>query len=74
LFALLSAVVAAVAAQPTPERWRAGCEVIARAPHPHVAAVAGRVLAGCRPENAAAPQSLGNLAPVLRKAGLLGAA
>jgi hypothetical protein len=76
LFALLSAVAAAVSAEPTVERWEAGCAIVARAAagHPDVAAVAGRALAGCRPDNATAPKSLASLAPVLRKAGLLGAA
>ena len=50
-YAALSAVAAAVAANPTPERWVAGWKVLASAgPHAaDVAAMAARVLARCRP-------------------------
>jgi DNA polymerase III delta prime subunit len=76
LFALLSGVAAAVAAAPTPARWEAGCEIVGRAAatQPDAAAVAGRVLATCRPAGATAPTALTALIPVLRDAGLLGAA
>jgi hypothetical protein len=71
--AVLTSVAAAVAANPTPERWRAGWDLVARAAEsvPDVAATAARVLARCRPDGAAAPASAAALAPVLRQAGLL---
>ncbi|MGH9166006.1 MAG: AAA family ATPase, partial [Acidimicrobiales bacterium] len=49
--AVLSAVAAAVAGRPTPERWLAGWRVLGKAGEvaPDVAAVAARVLARCRP-------------------------
>ena len=72
-YAVLSAVAAAVAANPTIERWNAGWKVLARAGEraPDVAAVAARVLAQCRPEGAAAPAEVKLFAPLLRDAGLL---
>lgn len=72
-YAVLSAVAAAVAANPTIERWNAGWKVLARAGEraPDVAAVAARVLAQCRPEGAAAPPEVKLFAPLLRDAGLL---
>lgn len=71
--AALSAVAAAVAADPTPERWLAGWKVLARAADRgiDVAALAARVLAGCRPQGVPAPPELRLFAPVLREAGML---
>jgi hypothetical protein len=76
LFAVLSGVAAAVIAEPTVDRWQAAWRVLARAAdtHPDAAAVAGRALAGCRPAGAVAPPSVAALAPLLKSAGLLGAA
>jgi len=72
-YAVLSAVAAAVAANPTLERWNAGWRVLARAGEraPDVAAVAARVLARCRPPGAPAPAEVKLFAPLLRDAGLL---
>ncbi len=72
-YAALSAVAAAVAADPTPERWVAGWRVLARAGDgaPDVAATAARVLARCRPAGAAPPAEVKLFAPLLREAGLL---
>jgi hypothetical protein len=71
--AVLTSVAAAVAANPTRERWEAGWELVARAAEslPDVAAASARVLARCRPDGAAAPATAAALAPVLRGAGLL---
>jgi len=78
-YAALAAIAAAVAANPTPERWAAGWQVLGLAAGgsgeeaaPDVAAVAARVLAKCRPEGAALPAEIRLFAPVLRDAGLLG--
>ena len=56
VYAALSAVAAAVAANPTPERWVAGWKVLARAGETtaDVAAMAARVLARCRPDGSEA--------------------
>ena len=72
-YAALAAVAAAVAANPTPERWTAGWQVLGLVAEaaPDVAAVAARVLARCRPEGAALPAQIHLFAPVLRDAGLL---
>jgi hypothetical protein len=72
-YAALAAVAAAVAANPTPERWTAGWQVLGLAAEaaPDVAAVAARVLARCRPEGTALPAQIHLFAPVLRDAGLL---
>jgi hypothetical protein len=71
-YAVLSAVAAAVAANPTLERWQAGWRVLARAGEraPDVAAVAARVLAQCRPEGAAAPSEAKLFLPLLGDAGV----
>lgn len=71
-YAALSAVAAAVAADPTEERWLTAWKVLARAAEQgaDVAALAARVLAQCRPEGVAAPAELKLFAPVLREAGL----
>lgn len=76
LFAVLSAVAAAVVAEPTVARWEAGSVVLGRAAGdcPDAAAIAGRLLSSCRPPGARPDPSLASLAPVLRAGGLLGAA
>jgi hypothetical protein len=73
IYAVLSAVAAAVAARSTPERWLAGWRVLGRAGEqaPDVAAVAARVLAQCRPPGAVAPPEVKLFAPLLKDAGLL---
>lgn len=70
--AALSAVAAAVAADPTEQRWLAGWKVLGRAADKgaDVAALAARVLAQCRPEGVSAPTELKRFAPLLREAGL----
>jgi hypothetical protein len=72
-YAALSAVAAAVAANPTPERWSAGWRLLggASAATPDVAATAARVLARCRPSGAPLPPEIRLFAPLLRDAGLL---
>jgi hypothetical protein len=72
-YAALSAIAAAVADNPTQERWLAGWKVLARAADTgaDVAALAARVLAQCRPDGAAPPAELKLFTPVLREAGLL---
>jgi hypothetical protein len=72
-YAALAAIAAAVAADPTPDRWMAGWRVLGLAADaaPDVAAVAARVLARCRPDGAALPAEIHLFAPVLRDAGLL---
>jgi MoxR-like ATPase len=72
-YAALSAVAAAVAAHPTPERWVAGWKVLASAgpQAADVAAMAARVLARCRPAGAQPPPEIKMFAPVLREAGLM---
>ncbi|MGD0808515.1 MAG: MoxR family ATPase [Acidimicrobiales bacterium] len=74
-FAVLSALAAAVASNPTKERWEVAFEIIDQAiarGAADVAAVAARSLARCMPPGVEAlPQALGSLAPVLDRAGLL---
>jgi hypothetical protein len=72
-FAVLSSVAAAVAANPTAERWLAGWKVLGKAGEnaPDVAATAARVLAGCRPPGVAAPPEIKLFAPLLKDAGWL---
>ncbi len=72
-YAALASVTAAVAAEPTPERWTAGWQVLGgcAAAVPDVAATAARVLARCRPDGAPLPPEIKLFAPVLRDAGLL---
>ncbi len=76
VFALLSAVAAALVADPSRQRWEAATTVAARAAKsaPDAAAHAVRLLAGCRPAGARPDPRLQALAPVLCDAGLLGAA
>ena len=72
-FAVLSGVAAAVAAEPTAERWLAGWRVLGKVGEhaPDVAAVPARVLAQCRPAGAVAPPEVKLFIPVLKDAGLL---
>jgi hypothetical protein len=72
-YAALASIAAAVAAEPTPERWTAGWQVLGgcAAEVPDVAATAARVLARCRPDGTALPAEIKLFAPVLRDAGLL---
>jgi hypothetical protein len=72
-YAALAAVAAVVAADPTPQRWVAGWQVLGRAASgaPDVAAVAARTLARCRPDGTRLPEEVKLFAPVLRDAGLL---
>ena len=72
-YAAVAAVAAVVAADPTPQRWVAGWQVLGRAASgaPDVAAVAARTLARCRPDGTPPPDEVKLLAPVLRDAGLL---
>lgn len=74
-FAVLSAITAAVSADPTPARWEAAFGLIEQAVNrgaADIAAVAARTLAECAPAGLEAlPASLTALAPVLGRAGLL---
>jgi hypothetical protein len=72
-YAAVAAVAAVVAADPTPQRWAAGWQVLGRAAQsaPDVAAVAARTLARCRPDGAALPAEVHLFIPVLRDAGLM---
>jgi hypothetical protein len=74
-FAVLSALAAAVAANPTKERWEVAFQVVEQAVSrgsADIAAVAARALARCMPPGVdALPQALGTLAPVMDRAGLL---
>ncbi len=73
-YAALISVAAAVASDPTEERWAAGWVAfgVAAATAPDVAAVAARTLARCRPPGAQVPEEVHAFAPLLRDAGLLG--
>jgi len=72
-YAAVTAVAAVVAADPTPERWTAGWQVLGKAASgaPDVAAVAARTLARCRPDGTPLPAEVRLFAPVLRDAGLI---
>jgi MoxR-like ATPase len=72
-YAALSSVAAAVAAEPTPDRWTRAWVVFGRAGEraPDVAAAAARALARCRPPGTAIPREVHAFAPLLRDAGLL---
>ncbi|MGI8792202.1 MAG: AAA family ATPase [Acidimicrobiales bacterium] len=72
-YAALASVAAAVAANPTIDRWAAGWKVLGVAGEqaPDVAAQAAKVLAECRPPGAPAPPEAKVFAPLLRDAGLL---
>jgi AAA domain (dynein-related subfamily) len=73
-YAALGSVAAAVAADPSGDRWQRGWRAFGRAAgsHPDVAAAAARTLARCRPPGAAIPDEVKSFAPLLRDAGLLG--
>jgi AAA domain (dynein-related subfamily) len=73
VYAALTAVAAAVAANPSPPRWAAAWEVLGLAARtvPDVAALAARMLVRCRPEGAATPTQAGLLLPLLIQAGLV---
>lgn len=73
-YAALTSVAAAVAADPSGDRWERGWRAFARAADsaPDVAAAAARTLARCRPDGAAIPDEVRRFAPLLRDAGLLG--
>jgi ATPase family associated with various cellular activities (AAA) len=72
-YAALASVAAAVASNPTPERWTAGWQVLGQAADAalDMAAAAARVLAKCRPDGVALPEEVRVFAPVLRAAGLM---
>jgi MoxR-like ATPase len=72
-YAALSSVAAAVAAEPTLERWVAGWRAFGHAAGaaPDVAAAAARTLARCRPPGAPLPPEVSAFTPLLRDAGLL---
>jgi ATPase family associated with various cellular activities (AAA) len=72
-YAALSSVAAAVAADPTPERWRRGWVVFGRAADTalDIAAAAARHLVRCRPSGAPVPPEVHLFVPLLRDAGLL---
>lgn len=68
VYAVLSSVAAAVAANPTVDRWLAGWKVLGKAGEktPDVGAVAARVLVQCRPPKAPAPPEVKLFAPLLK--------
>ncbi len=73
-YAALSSVAAAVAGDPSGDRWARGWRAFGRAAEsaPDVAAAAARTLARCRPPGVAIPPEVTAFAPLLRDAGLLG--
>ncbi len=73
-YAALTSVAAAVAADPSGDRWQRGWRAFARAAAaaPDVAAAAARTLARCRPSGATIPDEVKAFTPLLRDAGLLG--
>ena len=72
-YAVLNSVAAAVASDPTVERWNAAWKVIGVAAEsiPDVAALAARMLVHCRPEGVSAPAEAAVLLPLLLDAGLV---
>ncbi len=72
-YAALTSVAAAVAADPTADRWTRGWRAFGNAAGaaPDVAAAAARTLARCRPAGAPIPPEVKAFAPLLRDAGLL---
>ncbi len=72
-YAALSSIAAAVAADPTPDRWARGWVVFGKAGEraADVAAAAARTLARCRPPGAPIPPEVVAFTPLLRDAGLL---
>lgn len=73
-YAALSSIAAAVAADPSGDRWERGWRAFGRAGEsaPDVAAAAARTLARARPPGAAIPAEVKAFAPLLRDARLLG--
>ena len=73
VYAMLSAIVAAVLARNTAPRWEAAWEVLARVggDRPDVAAMSAKLLVEHRPSKAQVPAVVASLAPVLQRAGLL---
>jgi len=73
LWATLTAVATAVAADNTPERWAAGWRVLGRSAQvaPDVGALAARILARCRPDGAPTPEQAAKFLPLLKAAKLL---
>lgn len=71
-YAALCAVAAAVAADPTRERWLAAWKVLAKAggQAPDVAALAARILVRCRPDGTPLPDESKVFAPLLAAADL----
>ena len=72
-FAALSSIAAAVAAEPTPERWQRGWVVFGRAADTvlDIAAAASRALVRCRPPGVPVPPEVHLFTPLLRDSGLL---
>jgi hypothetical protein len=72
-YAALSSVAAAVAADPSGDRWQRGWRVFGRAASaaPDVAAAAARTLSRCRPPDAPLPPEIDVFIPLLRDADLL---
>jgi hypothetical protein len=72
-YAALTSVAAAVAAEPTADRWARGWRAFGHAAGaaPDIAAAAARTLARCRPPGAPIPDEVKAFAPLLRDAGLL---
>lgn len=72
-YAVLASVATAVASNPTPSRWKAGWQILAKAGDsaPDVAAMAARILARCRPPGAIPPSEVKAFIPLLKQAGLL---
>ncbi|HVA06086.1 MAG TPA: MoxR family ATPase [Acidimicrobiales bacterium] len=72
-FAALSSIAAAVASNPTVERWQQGWTIFGRAAESvlDVAAAASRPLVRCRPPGAAVPSEVYLFTDLLRDAGLL---
>ncbi len=73
-YAALASVAAAVASDPTPDRWARGWAVFGRAGEsaPDVAAAAARTLARARPPGAPIPPEVAGFTSLLQDAGLLG--
>ena len=72
-FAVMTAVATVAIAGGDPERWQRAWRVVAKAAEraPDVATLVARTLAANRPPGAELPESVLELAPVLRAAGLL---
>jgi hypothetical protein len=72
-YAALSAVAAAVAANPTPERWIAGWKILDTAGSEalDIAAVAARTLIRCRPNGIDPPNTIKRFTPLFEEADIL---